>query len=104
MAEDSIEVQGELDAINQPSSLMQKLTSRKFLFSFAAFLMSLGTGITGLAQGNTRLATVGGICCVVSSAIYSACEAWVDANRELANGSHTQITVNGSDEDIQVEG
>lgn len=88
--EELTEIQGELDYVKP--DWKAKFTSRKFLFSLAAFLMSLGTGITGLAQENRELAIAGGICCVVSSAIYSACEAWVDANRELANGSHTQIT------------
>lgn len=56
----------------------RKLTSRKFLLSLAAFLMSFGTGIAGIASGNDKLAMAGGICCVVSGAIYAACEAYVD--------------------------
>lgn len=55
-----------------------KLTSRKFWICVAAFLGSLGTGISGLVVGNQTLALVGGILTVVSAAIYAFCEAWVD--------------------------
>lgn len=56
-----------------------KLSSRKFWICVAAFLGSLGTGISGLVAGNQTLALVGGILTVVSAAIYAFCEAWVDA-------------------------
>ena len=59
--------------------MRNKLTSRKFWICVAAALGSLGTGITGLVQGNQTLALVGGICTVVSAAIYAFCEAWTDA-------------------------
>lgn len=63
--------------------MRNKLTSRKFWICVAAALGSLGTGITGLIQGNQTLALVGGICTVVSAAIYAFCEAWTDAaNKE----------------------
>ncbi len=57
---------------------MEKFKSRKFLMALAAFLASLGTGITGLCTGNEAVAMTGGILCVVSSAIYAFCEAYVD--------------------------
>lgn len=56
----------------------EKLSSRKFWVCVAAFLGSLGTGISGLVVGNQTLALVGGILTVVSAAIYAFCEAWVD--------------------------
>ena len=63
--------------------MRNKLTSRKFWICVAAALGSLGTGITGLVQGNQTLALAGGICLVMSSAIYAFCEAWTDAaNKE----------------------
>ena len=63
--------------------MRNELTSRKFWICVAAALGSLGTGITGLIQGNQNLALVGGICTVVSAAIYAFCEAWTDAaNKE----------------------
>ena len=65
--------------------MMEKLASRKFLISAAAFLASLGTGIVGLANGNETVAIVGGVCTVLSSAIYSACEAYVDGKSAGAN-------------------
>lgn len=58
---------------------MDKLKSRKFWICVAAALGSLGTGISGLVQGNEKLALAGGILLVVSSSIYAFCEAWVDA-------------------------
>ena len=59
--------------------MSKKLTSRKFWLCVAAALASLGTGISGLIQGNDKLALAGGILLVVSSSIYAFCEAWVDA-------------------------
>lgn len=61
--------------------MKEKLTSRKFWLMTAAFLGSLGTNLAGLIQGNTKLAIVGGICAVLSSAIYAAAEAAVDRTR-----------------------
>lgn len=62
--------------------MKQKLTSRKFWLMTAAFLGSLGSNITGLATHNTKLAIVGGVCAVLSAAIYAAAEAAVDRVRE----------------------
>lgn len=61
--------------------MKEKLTSRKFWLMAAAFLGSLGTGITGMATGKTALAVVGAFCSVLSAGIYAAAEAMVDANR-----------------------
>lgn len=55
-----------------------KWLSRKFLIAVAAFLASVGTGITGLAMGDDRVLIVGGVCTILSSAIYAAAEAYVD--------------------------
>ena len=59
--------------------MRNKLTSRKFWLCVAAALASLGTGISGLIQGNEKLAIAGGILLVISSSIYAFCEAWIDA-------------------------
>ena len=64
---------------------MDKLKSRKFWLCVAAALASLGTGISGLIQGNETLALSGGILLVISSSIYAFCEAWVDA-RAVGSG------------------
>lgn len=71
-------------------SLADKLTSRKFWICVAAFLGSIGTGITGIVSDNTALATIGGVCTVVSAAIYAATEAYVDA----ASLKSEQLSVN----------
>ena len=62
--------------------MKQKLTSRKFWLATSAFLGSLGASIRGMESGNTRLATVGIVCSMLSAAIYSAAEAYVDAHRD----------------------
>ena len=56
----------------------------------AAALASLGTGITGLIQGNDKLALVGGILLVISSSIYAFCEAWVDSNAVDQKGADNE--------------
>lgn len=56
----------------------KKFTSRKFLISMAAGLASIGTSIAGLATANERIATLGIICTIASSAIYAMAEAYVD--------------------------
>lgn len=62
-----------------------KLSSRKFWICVAAALASLGTGISGLIQGNQTLAIAGGVLLVISSSIYAFCEAWVDAKAVQKN-------------------
>lgn len=59
--------------------MREKLQSRKFWLCVASALASLGTGISGLIQGNDKLALAGGILLVISSSIYAFCEAWVDS-------------------------
>lgn len=58
-----------------------KWKSRKFWVTVAAVLASIGTSITGLATSNPKIATIGIICTVISSAIYAGCEAYVDGVR-----------------------
>lgn len=55
-----------------------KFSSRKFLLSVAAFLASIGGSIGGLIVGNQTLTIAGGVCMMLSAAIYAACEAYVD--------------------------
>lgn len=61
---------------------MEKLSSRKFWISVAAFLGSVGASAAGIAAGNDTIATVGIVCSVVSAAIYAAAEAYVDAAKK----------------------
>ena len=76
--------------------MKEKLTSRKFWICVAAALGSLGTGISGLVQGNEKLALAGGILLVVSSSIYAFCEAWVDSK---ATKSTTEVHYINLDEE-----
>lgn len=58
--------------------MMEKLTSRKFWLSLAAFLASVATSIAGLKSDNQTVVIVGVIAGIVSAGIYAACEAYVD--------------------------
>lgn len=57
---------------------MEKLTSRKFWISLAAFLASVATSIAGLKSDNQTIAIVGVVCGILAAGIYAACEAYVD--------------------------
>ena len=71
---------------------MNKLTSRKFWISVAAFLGSVAASIAGLAVAEPTVATAGVICGVLSAAIYAASEAYVDGASVAANGTSKVIT------------
>lgn len=70
--------------------MRNRILSRKFLMCLAAALASLGTGISGLVQGNDKLALTGGILLVISSSIYSFCEAWVDSKAVEQKGADNE--------------
>lgn len=58
--------------------MIEKITSRKFLISLAAFLASIATSIAGIHSDNELVTIVGVISGVLSAAIYSAAEAAID--------------------------
>lgn len=58
--------------------MRNKLASRKLWVTIAAVCASLGTGITGIIQGNQTLAIIGSVLTVISAAIYAGVEAYVD--------------------------
>lgn len=62
--------------------MRNKLTSRKFWLAVCAGLSSLGASIAGIATDNQTIATIGICCTVASTAIYSACEAYVDGKHK----------------------
>lgn len=67
--------------------MKQKLTSRKFWLSTAAFLGSIAVSVSGIQTGNETVTTIGVVCGVLSAAIYAACEAYVDAaHKEESEG------------------
>lgn len=67
--------------------MKNKLTSRKFWISVAAFLGSVAVSIAGIHSGNEAVTTVGVVCGVLSAAVYAACEAYVDAaNKSESEG------------------
>ncbi len=59
-------------------NLKEKLLSRKFWIAVAAALASIGTAVTGIATANSDLIAFGTACLILSQAIYSFCEAYVD--------------------------
>ena len=79
---------------------MNKLQSRKFWISVAAFLASLGTGIAGLANGHESIAIAGGICTVLSAAIYAACEAYIDGASVKSSTQVVTISASSTAKDI----
>lgn len=66
--------------------MKNKLTSRKFWLSIAAFLGSIAVSISGIQTGNEIVTTVGVVCSVLSAAIYASCEAYVDAANKESEG------------------
>lgn len=66
--------------------MKQKLTSRKFWLSTAAFLGSIAVSVSGIQTGNETVTTIGVVCGVLSAAIYAACEAYVDAAHKESEG------------------
>lgn len=71
---------------------MEKLKSRKFWISVAAFLASIATSIAGLATVEPMVATAGIVCGVLAAAIYAASEAYVDGANVSANSTSKVIT------------
>ena len=55
-----------------------KLTSRKFWISVAAFLGSIAASIAGLTTGEKWVTITGIICGMLSAGLYAALEASVD--------------------------
>ena len=74
---------------------MNKLTSRKFWISVAAFLGSIAASIAGLATGEKWVTIVGVVCGMLSAAIYAAAEAYVDAAGAWKEASDEQETTEG---------
>lgn len=81
---------------------IRKVTSRKFLVAVAAFLVSVGTGISGLVVGNYDLAIAGGIMVVVGTGIYQACEAYVDGQSAKSSVSTTTTTIAASSTSAEI--
>lgn len=74
------------------SELESKLTSRKFWVAVAAALASIGTSIGGIATDNANIVCFGVVCLIISQAIYSFCEAYVDGASIKANTTTTMVT------------
>lgn len=66
---------------------MSKLKSRKFWIAVASMLASVGAAIAGLTTDNEMVTVVGAICTIVSGAIYSFCESYIDGVRATYTGN-----------------
>lgn len=62
--------------------MRNKLMSRKFWISVAAFLGSVAASIAGLASGEKWITITGVVAGILSAGIYSACEAAVDLSHK----------------------
>ena len=69
-----------------------KLASRKFWLAAGAFLVSVGTGIAGLATGNDNHGHGRWTDGSSWHWYYAACEAYVDGQAASANTTSKQIT------------
>lgn len=58
--------------------MRNKLMSRKFWISVAAFLGSIAASVAGLASGEKWITITGVVCGMLSAAIYAAAEAYTD--------------------------
>lgn len=58
--------------------MRNKLMSRKFWISVAAFLGSIAASVAGLASGEKWITITGVVAGMLSAGIYAACEAYVD--------------------------
>ena len=58
--------------------MTNKLTSRKFWLSVAAFLGSLAASIAGITTGEKWITITGCVCGMLSAAVYAALEASID--------------------------
>ncbi len=61
------------------NDIKKKMTSRKWWICTAAFLGSIAASISGLATDNKYVTTLGIVAGILSAAIYSFCEAWIDS-------------------------
>lgn len=59
--------------------MRNKLISRKFWISVAAFLGSIAASIAGITTGEKWITITGVVCGMLSAAIYAAAEAYTDA-------------------------
>lgn len=71
--------------------MLNKLASRKFLISAAAFLASFGLGMAGILPPE-----VCGTCMAVSAGIYAACEAYVDGQAAKSNQTINTTSVSAT--------
>ena len=61
------------------NKFIERITSRKFILSVAAFLGSVAVSISGIVTDNQTITIIGTVCGILSAAIYAAAEAYVDA-------------------------
>lgn len=79
--------------------MRNKLASRKFWISVAAFLGSIAASIAGIVTDEKWITIVGVVCGMLSAAIYAACEAYVDgAHKDDIEIKIPEITIEEHDD------
>lgn len=68
------------------NKFLERITSRKFILSLAAFLGSVAVSISGIVTDNQTITIIGTIAGVLSAALYAAAEAYVDAKAAGSKG------------------
>ena len=61
------------------NKFIERITSRKFILSVAAFLGSVAVSISGIVTDNQTITIIGTVCGILSAGLYAAAEAYVDA-------------------------
>lgn len=79
--------------------MRNKLASRKFWISVAAFLGSIAASVAGIVTEEKWITIVGVVCGMLSAAIYAACEAYVDgAHKDDIEIKIPEITIEEHDD------
>lgn len=80
-------------------AMREKLNSRKFWISVAAFLGSIAASIAGIVTEEKWITITGVVCGMLSAAIYAAVEAYVDAAHKAPDEVTEIEIIHGKKED-----
>ncbi len=83
--------------------MRNKLTSRKFWLSVAAFLGSIAASIAGIVTSEKWVTVTGVVCGMLSAAIYSAVEAYTDGANASQVIEHV-VTKNTEEKEDEADG
>ncbi len=84
--------------------MRNKLTSRKFWMSVAAFLGSIAASIAGIVTSEKWVTVTGVVCGMLSAAIYAAVEAYTDAANSARTIEHVVSKTEDDEEEDTADG